>query len=306
MRSIFLAAVAALRLSAITSNFDGVAGITAVDLDTGQRITQRGTDSFPLASVYKVPIAIALLQRVDRGEVSLAEKVTLGPDDFHAGASTIADEAKGQPITVPLDRLLTYMLRDSDNSAVDYILAHYAPPKEVKSAMHAIGVRNVDVSRPEAMIIGEMLNEGDVIETRARYDARRKSMTSDDVKAGVGKFWQDPRDTGTPDGVADLFIKIYQHEVGLTSASEELLVRPLRESASGADRIRAGIPPDAALLHKTGTMPGTLNDAGLITSPDGKHHIAIAVLTKWSKGMEADRAKVVAALTKAVYEGLTK
>ena len=53
-------------------------------------------------------------------------------------------------------------------------------------------------------------------------------------------------------------------------------------------------------------MPGTLNDAGIITSPDGKHHIVMAVFTKWSQGTDAQRAKVVAAMAKAVYEGLTK
>jgi len=53
-------------------------------------------------------------------------------------------------------------------------------------------------------------------------------------------------------------------------------------------------------------VPGTLNDAGIITSPGGKHHIVMVVLTKWSRAQEPERAKVVAAMTKAAYEGLTK
>jgi beta-lactamase class A len=306
MIGIFLAAVAALRLAAISDTFDGSAGITAIDLDTGQRITLRANDSYPMASVYKVPIAVAFLQRVDRGEVSLADKVTLGPDDFHAGASVIADEAKGQPVTLTLDRLLTHMLRDSDNSATDYLLAHYVSPKEVMKTLRAIRVQNVDVSRPEAMIIGQMLNEGDVIETRARYAARLKSLTPNEAGQGLQKFWQDPRDTATPNGFADLLVKIYKHQAGLSAASEERLLQPLRETTTGADRIREGIPADAALAHKTGTMPGTLNDAAIITSSDGKHHIVMVIFTKRSKGVEADRAKVVAAMAKAAYEGLTK
>jgi beta-lactamase class A len=306
MKGLFLATVATIRLASISNTFDGVVGLAAIDLDTGQRIMFRESEAFPMASVYKVPIAIAFLQRVDRGEVSLSDKVTLGPDDFHAGASIIADEAKGQPITLTLDRLLTHMLRDSDNSATDYLLAHYVSPKEVMKALRGIRVQNVDVSRPEAMIVGQMLNEGDVIETRTRYAARKKSMTSADAAFGIQKFWQDPRDTATPNGVADLFAKLYKHQVGLKPASEEVLLKPLRETSTGADRIRAGIPAGAKLAHKTGTMPGTLNDAGIITSPDGKHHIVMVVFSKWSRGTEAERAKVVAAMTKAAYEGLTK
>lgn len=306
MKGIFLAAVAALRLTAITNNFDGKAGLMAIDLDTGQRITFRENDAFPMASVCKVPVAIALLQRVDRGELSLADKVTLGPDDFHAGASVIAHEAKGEPITLTLGRLVTHMVRDSDNSAVDYVLAHYVSPKEVTKALRDIGVRNVDVNRQEGMIIGQILNEGDVIETRTRYAARRKAMSDAETIEGIRKFWRDPRDMATPAGIADLLTKLHKHQVGLKPESEELLLKMMRDTGSGADRIRAAIPSDAALAHKTGTMPGTLNDAGIITSPDGKHHIVMAVFTKWSMGTDADRAKVLAAMAKAAYDGLTK
>lgn len=306
MKGIFFAALAALRLAAISNNFDGVAGIAALDLDTGQRVLYHENDTFPMASVCKVPVAIALLQRVDRGEVALDTKVTLGPDDFHAGASIIADQAKGQPVTLTLGELFTHMVRDSDNSAVDYFFAHYVSPKEVTKAMRAIGVRGVNVDRPEAMIIGEILDEGDVIETRERYAARIKTISTAQQVEGLKRFWRDGRDTATPLAVADLYAKLYRHEVGLKPASEELLLKEMRVAGAGPDRIRAGIPADAALAHKTGTMPGVLNDGGLITSPDGKHHIAIAVFTKLSQGTEPERAKVVAAMTKAVYDDLTQ
>ena len=188
MIGLFLATVTIIRLTTISNTFDGVAGLAAIDLDTGQRIMFRESEGFPMASVVKLPVAIALLQRVDRGEVSLSDKVTLGLDDFHAGASVIADEAKGQPITLTLERLFMHMVRDSDNSALDYVLAHYVSPKEVMKALHGIRVQNIDVTRPEAMIVGQMLNEGDVIETRARYAARTKSMSSADAAFGVEMF----------------------------------------------------------------------------------------------------------------------
>jgi beta-lactamase class A len=151
-----------------------------------------------------------------------------------------------------------------------------------------------------------MLDEGDTIETRARYAERVKSISTSAQIEGLKRFWRDGRDTATPIGLADMYVKLYRHEVGLKPESEELLMKAMRETATGPDRIRAGIPADAALAHKTGTMPGTLNDAGIITTADGKHHIAIAVFTKWSQGAEADRAKVVAAMTRAVYEDLVK
>jgi beta-lactamase class A len=303
---ILLAAVAAVRLSAIAQNFDGKAGIAAIHLETGQRITFRANDNYPMASVYKVPIAVAFLQKVDRENISLDTKVTLGPEDFHAGHSPIAEEANGKPITVSLQRLVLLTVRDSDNSASDYILEHYVSPKEVMKAMKAIGVKGVDVSRPEGMIIGQILNLGDKVMTREEYAKRTKSITPDERSAGLGKFWRDPRDTASPNGLADLLVKIYRHQAGLSAKSEKLLLAAMTAATNAPDRLRAGIPAGSTLAHKTGTMPGTLNDVGIITSPDGKHHLVIVAMTKWSGGTESDRAKVVAAMTKAVYEELTQ
>jgi beta-lactamase class A len=81
----------------------------------------------------------------------------------------------------------------------------------------------------------------------------------------------------------------------------------MTNSETGPRRIKAGVPGDAVVAHKTGTMPGTTNDAGIITSPDGRDHIAIAIFTKASK---TDNTKVaeddIAAITRAVYVELTR
>ena len=35
--------------------------------------------------------------------------------------------------------------------------------------------------------------------------------------------------------------------------------------------VELGLPAGATLAHKTGTMPGVMNDVGIITSPGGHH-----------------------------------
>lgn len=53
-------------------------------------------------------------------------------------------------------------------------------------------------------------------------------------------------------------------------------------------------------------MPGTLNDAGIITSPDRKHHIAMAIFTKGAtKSSDQERARVVAEIARTVYARFT-
>jgi beta-lactamase class A len=54
------------------------------------------------------------------------------------------------------------------------------------------------------------------------------------------------------------------------------------------------------VAHKTGTMPGVRNDVAILTSADGKHHIAIAILTKGVTSTIDDAA--IAAVARIVYE----
>src|SRR5215212_4052880 len=69
----------------------GTLGVTAIHIETGRRVSFNGTERFPMASVYKFPIALRLLQRVERGELSLDDTVRLGEFDFRIGHSPIAE-----------------------------------------------------------------------------------------------------------------------------------------------------------------------------------------------------------------------
>jgi beta-lactamase class A len=302
MKMLFLAAAttAALlqtQVATIASKADGVVGVTAIDLDTGRRVSINGDQRFPLASVVKLPVAIAYLQRVDRGEDSLTRDVTLTPADFRPGVSPIADDANGKPITVTMGRILNEMVSNSDNTAVDYMLRTSVPPSQVMSVLKTLGVSGIDVSRQEGAVIAFLSgDESGNAMTRDKYVQSQND-------AAMAKFAKDPRDTSTPDGMADLLSKLYSHKVGLSPESEEILLRAMRETETGPHRLRGNLPEDVTIAHKTGTMPGTLNDVGIITSPDGKHHIAIAAFTKGAqRNQESRQEAAIAGIAKAIYD----
>ena len=56
-----------------TSGLVGVAGVAAQDMDSGVQVLLNPDAPFPMASTYKIPIAIALLSKVDAGELSLED-----------------------------------------------------------------------------------------------------------------------------------------------------------------------------------------------------------------------------------------
>jgi beta-lactamase class A len=57
-------------------------------------------ESFPMASVFKFPVVLAALRRVDTGTLSLKQQVTIEPKDFSPGWSPLRDRANGKPVTL--------------------------------------------------------------------------------------------------------------------------------------------------------------------------------------------------------------
>jgi beta-lactamase class A len=55
----------------------GRMGVAALHLETGRAVYLNRTERFPMASSFKVPIAVQLLNRVDRGEIRLDSMVAL-------------------------------------------------------------------------------------------------------------------------------------------------------------------------------------------------------------------------------------
>jgi beta-lactamase class A len=246
--------VAAIAIPALPATV----GITAVDLDRGTTIIEVNSDQhFPMASVYKLPIALAVLHEVDAGHLSLQQPVTITPEEFAPGLSAIRDDAHGAAVS------------DSDNTGADVLQRLLGGSRGVNEFLHGIGVTGI------------------------RIDRNEKQIGSDLTMSGVGSYNTDIRDTATPAGMALLLTKIYRHQDGLSAASHELLVSTLTTSRNPR-RMVLGLPSGAVLAHKSGQMPRVLNDVGLITTPDGRHHLAVAIFTK--EATTDDPAPLIAAL----------
>src|SRR5437879_4578299 len=67
----------------------GAVGASAVHLETGRHVSFHGVERFPMASTFKIPVAVQLLHRVDSGELSLDQMVELHASDLHPGSGTL-------------------------------------------------------------------------------------------------------------------------------------------------------------------------------------------------------------------------
>src|SRR5262245_36517870 len=140
------------RLSKVSG---GVVGVTAIHLETGRRVSVNGSDRFPMASTFKVPIAVQLLTRVDKGEVKLDQMIEIKQSDLHPGSGTLADLFNKGGLAMSVRNLMELMLLISDNSATDVILRTAGGGEAVTARMRAIGIDGISVNRSTAQLIAD-------------------------------------------------------------------------------------------------------------------------------------------------------
>jgi len=111
----------------------------------------------------------------------------------------------------------------------------------------------------------------------------------------------DPRDTASPTAMAALLTKIFTGHA-LSPASTQVLIGMMERCHTGDDRIRARLPAGTVVADKTGTLGGSVNDVGVITLPEGRGQLVTAIFIKKSDLPFAAREKVIADLSRAIYD----
>ena len=283
----------------------GRLGVAAIHLETGRQVYLHGDEPFPMASTYKVPIAVQLLTRVDRGEVSLADMVELGPEDLHPGSGTLSRLFDDPGVALSLRNLMELMLLISDNSATDLTLAAAGGGTAVTERMRALGVDGIRVDRPTSLLIADFAGiEGapdDGLISPVMWRRLAADVDPEERRAAASAFARDPRDTATPRAMSALLRMIWAGEA-VSPENTELLLDVMRRVETGTGRIKGMLPPRTTVAHKTGTIGGTTNDVGIIYLPGGAGHVVTVTFVKDSDAAGEDRERAIAQVARAVYD----
>ena len=86
-------------------------------IETGESVSFNADQRFPMQSVYKLPIGMAVLHRVDRGELKLEQKVRVGRSDFvGAGQHSPIRDRHPRGTELSAGELLRFMVSESDGT----------------------------------------------------------------------------------------------------------------------------------------------------------------------------------------------
>lgn len=289
--------------AAIERETGGQLGVAAVVVENGRTVGWRDSAAFPMASTFKLVVALAVLAKVDSGRISLDDSIRLAPADYRLGPSPVTEGLPAGGGAVTVRRMIESMMMFSDNTATDALMRHAGGPPAVMAHLRSRGVEGVRVDRDEGQVYldynGVRQPPPPAEWTPQRVQRLIDSVPQAEKQAARDRFFADPRDTSTPEGMAALLVQVQRGE-GISPGSRGFLLDAMRRSPTGTRRIRAGVPEGVEVMDKTGTIGRTTNDVGLITLPDGTH-VALAVFVRNSTKTNEQVEPAIAAAARAVY-----
>ncbi len=267
------------QIEQIISGKDAIIGV-AVIVDGVDTISVNGNRQFPMLSVYKLPIAIALGDYLRKGATLLPDSITVTKNDLKENTYSPMREryTNIDTVNVSLNELLAYALQESDNNASDILLSLLPSIKFVSESLKQYGVGDIRVSSTE-----DQIHQNNML----AYS-----------------------NTATPLAMAKLLSRF---DRDFTDEYTGKLKQLMENCTTGKNRlVKHLLNADVIVGHKTGTgfeLPDgrlmAINDVGYIHLPSG-HNYSIAVFIENSGYDVPTTEDFIAQISATVYNALLK
>lgn len=261
----------------IISDKKATVGISIIGNDGKDTISFNGNKHCPLQSVFKFHIALAVLAEIDKGKFTLDHKVEVKKDEMLPDLySPLRDEhPDGGSFTIA--KLIQYSVSQSDNVACDVLIRLIGTAKTVEEYIKKQNIPDIAINVNEEVMQSKWEN--------------------------MFLNWI------TPKASSEVLKLFYENKNQLLSkTSYDFLWQTMKETSTGADRLKSALPQNTVVAHKTGTSgtnaegltPAT-NDIGIVFLPNGDHFF-ISVLVTDSMESEETNAKIIADIAKVTYD----
>ena len=264
-------------LSEYVEGKDANIGISVI-IDRKDTIEVNGRKAFPMLSVYKFPIAVALGDYLRVTSELITDPITITQHDLKPDTySPIREKYEGvDTINMPLHDILAYALQQSDNNASDILLKIMGGTDNAMLALKRVGIENINVRSTEE----EMHDDN-----QRCYD-----------------------NTATPIDMARL-LDSFDHD--FDDAYTRMVKQLMETCETGKNRISKPLEgTDAVIGHKTGTgfsLPDgrlmAINDAGYVHLPNGRNYSIVVFIENSGYDMPQTE-EIIAKISQITYNHL--
>ena len=268
-------------ISKITEGKKATVAVSVLGIDFPFQYNNNNAEKkLPMQSVFKYHIALAVLDLVDQGKLSLDQKVFIKKSELLPNTwSPIREKNPEGNFEMPISELIEYSVAMSDNVGCDVLLRLIGGPKVVNDYIVSKGVKNTQIVYNEELMQSEWKNQYENYTTM-------KSATR-------------------------LLKDFYKGKI-LSKKSTEFLLAVMYRTSTGLNKIVEQLPKYAKVAHKTGSsgkndagLTGAENDIAIITLPNGKTY-AIAIFVSDSTESYDVNCKMISDISKVVFEILEK
>ena len=266
-------------IQTIAQEAKGKVSVAAFCIEDSTSISYYGDELCVMQSTFKFPIAIAILDRVDKGEFSLLHKIHITPKEMTKDTwSPLRDSLPDGNVNITFETLLKFMVSHSDNVACDVLLHHLGKPKVVEKFIQKNGIEDFYIKYNEKKM-------------QQKWERQYKNVCS-------------------PNAMIQLLTKLYRHQI-LSPESSSFLYQIMKETSTGKNRIVKLLPEQTIVAHKTGSsgtkegLTAGVIDVGIIILPNGKH-VALAVFVNDAYAEYDVLENVIARIAKEVYDHFNK
>jgi beta-lactamase class A len=303
----------AQKIEALGRGFDGHVGIAIRSINNGWSISFNGDRPFPQQSVSKLWVAAAIMDGVDRGAFSLADRIALTPNDLSIFHQPIRKKILAGGYNPALSELLSFAMTQSDNAANEALFQRVGGKVGVETFLKQKGISGITISQGEKEL--QMGIAGLSWDPRFSYDRYfwdvRNALPWPVRKRAIEAYVANPTDGATPLAVADGLAKLQSRQL-ISARSTAYLLDLMMQSKTGPDRLKSGLSPGWTMAHKTGTgqvlqmqdnehagIFTAYNDVGVLSSPQGQHYALVVMIGRTMRAVP-ERQALMRAVTQSV------
>ncbi|MEY8760341.1 CGA/CIA family class A beta-lactamase [Chryseobacterium tongliaoense] len=268
------------KINSIIKDKKATVGVSVLGFENGFTYNKNGDKKLPMQSVFKFHIAAAVLNFVDKGKLSLDQKIFVKKTDLLENTwSPLREKYPAGNIEIPLSEIIDFTVAQSDNNGCDILLKLIGGTSTVQKFMDSKGVKGFQIRFNEE-------------EMHKDWNAQYENYS-------------------TTNSIVQVLKKFYDGKF-LSKKSTEYLMKVMLGTKTGTNKLVEQLPKNTPVAHKTGSsgknkdgLTGAENDMGIVTLPDGKHY-AIAVFVSNSTETDAVNCKVISDVSKTVWEYFNK
>lgn len=305
------------------------AGVAIVHVESGARVEVDADRPYPLASVFKLPILVAIGYRLQAKTMTLDQAMVIREDQKIIGSGRLRDRPAGSRVSVR--EAVELMETVSDNTATD-ILFDAIGLDSVNAMMGGLGLTRTDIylTNRAAWLVSLGMGRGlKGLSARAIANkwlglspaARRESaarVVAENRKTSLAAiqraedaslsrpYADDVRlaeavdNLAAPADIAALLARLQRGELLDGEWTRYCLGVLGRQKLNS--RIPRYLPRGVAVFHKTGTITGVVNDAGIIEIGPRSHVVVVVFCRNVARGGDGAAEALIGRISRAAYD----